>query len=256
MIPVPFIAFACEWLDASIGMGFGTILTPVLLMLGFDAQEVVPAVLLAQLVSGLTAGLTHHKLRNMYLDFRRDPDIKKWVYLPRSNDAKVVFILSLCGLLGAAVGAFTAIQISKVALNTFIGIMVVIIGILILSRFSPPFNWKAMIGLGLVSAFNKGMSGGGYGPLVTGGQLVIGREARQTIGTTTISEPVVCAVGFLAYVIFGGTINWPLTGLAILGAVCAAPLAAHTTKHLKILKPAIGAVTVILGIVLLVKTLF
>jgi len=34
---------------------------------------------------------------------------------------------------------------------------------------SPSFSWKRLIAIGLISSFNKGISGGGYGPLVTGG---------------------------------------------------------------------------------------
>ena len=38
-------AFGCEFIDSSLGMGYGTILTPSLLILGFDPLLVVPAVL-------------------------------------------------------------------------------------------------------------------------------------------------------------------------------------------------------------------
>jgi len=44
-----------EVVDAAIGMGYGTILAPVLLMLGFDPFQVVPAVLISQPVGGLLA---------------------------------------------------------------------------------------------------------------------------------------------------------------------------------------------------------
>ncbi len=34
------LAFLCEFIDSSMGMGFGTILSPVLLLLGFEALDV------------------------------------------------------------------------------------------------------------------------------------------------------------------------------------------------------------------------
>src|SRR6056297_350792 len=47
------IAFAAEYTDSTLGMGYGTSLTPILLLLGFSPLEVVPAVLLSELVTGL-----------------------------------------------------------------------------------------------------------------------------------------------------------------------------------------------------------
>lgn len=45
-------ALFCEYIDASIGMGYGTALTPQLLIIGLSPLEVVPAVLLGQLAVG------------------------------------------------------------------------------------------------------------------------------------------------------------------------------------------------------------
>jgi len=49
-IMVTLSSFVMEVVDAAMGMGYGTILTPVLLMVGFDPLQVVPAVLVSQLV--------------------------------------------------------------------------------------------------------------------------------------------------------------------------------------------------------------
>ena len=45
---VAVLAFFLEAIDASFGMGYGTILTPAMLMLGFDAFQVVPAIIASQ----------------------------------------------------------------------------------------------------------------------------------------------------------------------------------------------------------------
>jgi uncharacterized protein len=47
------VSFAAEYVDSSLGMGYGTTLTPVLLLLGFAPLEVVPALLVSQLLAGL-----------------------------------------------------------------------------------------------------------------------------------------------------------------------------------------------------------
>ena len=94
---IAIIALICEYMDASIGMGYGTALSPILIIMGFLPLQVVPAVLLGQLVGGLAGGFFHHRVGNISLDFRRDEAIKgrlrRLGYLPRSVDSKVIFIL-------------------------------------------------------------------------------------------------------------------------------------------------------------------
>ncbi len=51
---------AAEYVDSTLGMGYGTILTPLLLFLGFQPLQVVPAVLLTEAVTGIAAAVMHH----------------------------------------------------------------------------------------------------------------------------------------------------------------------------------------------------
>jgi len=262
LIVVAFISLGCEYVDASIGMGYGTTLTPILLIMGFLPLQVIPAVLLGQLVGGLVGGFFHHKVGNIDLDFRQDEAIKKRLrllgYIPRSLDSKVIFILVICGIIGAIGAIFFAISIPRVALTTYIGVMVLGIGIVILLRRNRQSNlsWKGLIGIGLLSSFNKGASGGGYGPLVTGGQLVSGREAKSSIGSTTLAEAFICIVAFLSYVIVKVDIYWKLAATISIGSVIASPLAALTTKKMrtKNLKLIIGVIVTVLGALTLAKT--
>jgi len=178
-------------------------------------------------------------------------------YLPKSPDAKVVFILAICGVVGALVGVFSAVNIPKVALETYIGAMVLGIGITILLRGNRKngFSWKGLIAMGLLGSFNKGISGGGYIPLVTGGQIISGREVKSSVGSTTLAVTFVCAVSFLGYVLVKGDIYWTLTAATCIGAVIAAPFAAMTVKKVNRdkLKLAIGVVTCLLGALTLAK---
>lgn len=262
-VAVAILALLCEYVDASIGMGYGTTLTPLLLIIGFSPLEVVPAVLLGQLAGGLIGGLAHQRLGNISLDFRKDESLikgrlRRLGYLPRSIDAKVIFILALCGVVGALVGVSTAINIPGVVLQTYIGVMVLGIGVVILLRrgSTGAISWKGLVGVGLLSSFNKGISGGGYGPLVTGGQIISGREIRNSVGSTTLAEAIVCIVGFLAYILMKGDIFWTLAIATSIGSIVAAPFAALTVKKVSSqkLKIVIGLATVILGILTLVKT--
>jgi uncharacterized membrane protein YfcA len=182
----------------------------------------------------------------------------KLIYLPKSTDSKIIFILAVCGIIGALVGVCTAINISETALQTYIGAVVLAVGILILIRRNRivPFSWRSLVGVGLVASFNKGISGGGYGPLVTGGQIISGREARNSVGSTTIAEVLVCIVGLIGYLVADGYFSWEIAAAVSIGSVVAALPAALTVRRISSqkLKLLIGAATLILGTYTLVKT--
>lgn len=262
-VAIVAVTFLCGYMDVSLGMGYGSTLTPLLLIAGFLPLHVVPSVLLGQLAGGMVGGLSHHKFGNIRLDFRRDEELLKrrlrgLGYIPRSPDAKVVFVLSICGIVGAIVAVFFAINIPRIALETYIGGMILIIGLIILIRRNREFtfSWKGLIGIGLISAFNKGASGGGYGPLVTGGQIISGRDAKSSIGSTTLAEAFICVVAFLTYLIVKVDIDWKLASAVCIGSVIASPLAALTTKklHTENLKFIIGLLITVLGALTLIRT--
>jgi uncharacterized membrane protein YfcA len=262
-VAVIALAVACQYVAVALGIGYGTALTPLLIIIGFAPLQIVPAVLLSQLAGGIVGGLAHHRAGNIHLDFRKDDELIKQRlrglgYLPRSIDAKVVLALVAIGVIGVLVGVFTAVQISPFALEVYIGVLVLLIGIIVLLQRGrkSSFSWKSIFAVGIIGAFNKGMTGGGYVPLVTGGQIIGGREAKSSVGSTTVSIAVLCAVGFLGYLLAEGVdIDWKLAGAACIGAVMIAPLAALTTKRIKTdkLKIVIGLATILLGTLTLVK---
>jgi hypothetical protein len=58
------LAFVIELINASLGMGWGTIFTPILILLGFPAIVAVPAVLLSQGLGSIAASVFHAKFEN------------------------------------------------------------------------------------------------------------------------------------------------------------------------------------------------
>jgi uncharacterized membrane protein YfcA len=76
-VVVALIALLFQYMSVSMGLGYGTALTPVLLIMGFAPLQVVPAVLLSQFVGGVIGGVAHHRVRNINLDFRRDDKLIK-----------------------------------------------------------------------------------------------------------------------------------------------------------------------------------
>jgi hypothetical protein len=95
--------------------------------------------------------------------------------------------LSLVGIL---LGVAIAVNIPSWALKAYVGLLVLAIGLTTLKnhRREIPFLWKRIGSLGLLAAFNKGMSSGGYGPVVTGGQVLSGIRGRTAVGIASFAQ--------------------------------------------------------------------
>ena len=241
------LAFVCEFIDSSLGMGYGTSLTPILLLMGFEPLQIVPAVLFSEFVSGITAAFFHHSVQNV--DFK-----------PHSKDTHIAVVLCACTVIATIAAVFLAVKLPGKILKLWIGGIVVFMGIFILATFKRPprFTWRKITILGAIAAFNKGMSGGGYGPLVMGGQILSGIGIKNAVAITSLSEGVTCLVGVLLYFFMGQKVDWSLTPWLMAGAVLSVPLAAHALKKLseKKAKIAIAIVMLVLGVLTLAKALF
>lgn len=238
------VAFLSEYLDSALGMGYGTALVPILVLLGFNPLKVIPAVLISQLVTDIAACIAHHRLSNVNLKIA-------------SNDFKIAFVLGLVSSIGVVVSVILALKIPKWIITLYIGFLVSVMGILILVtiRYPMHFSWRKIIGISFVAAFNKGISGGGYGPLVMGGQMLSGVQAKNAVGITAFAEAITCLMGFIIYLIVGKAIDWKLTGLLVVSATVAVPFAALTVKniHRDRLRIYVGILITILGILTLLK---
>lgn len=241
------LAFFCELIDSTMGMGYGTTLTPVLMLFGLGPLAIVPCVLLSELITGVTAGLAHHKAGNV--NFKHG-----------SIHLKIAIVLATCSIIGATLAVFIAINIPKLWLNTYIGLMVLGMGVLILLTLNKDFrfSWKKIIGLGSIAAFNKGMSGGGYGPVVTGGQILSGVKGKNAVGITSLAEGLTCIVGVIIFVVSPEVIDWGLAPSLIIGALLSVPFCTFIVKEIstKILKISIGFLTLLLGVVTLIKVFY
>lgn len=263
------MAFFCEFVDSSLGMGYGTILSPVLIIMGFDPLVAVPAVLLSQAFGGMVASIFHHQFENVS-------------FSKGSKDLKIVLVISTFGIAMTILAALLALNIPKVVLKTYIGVLVVVMGVVLLSKMRFSFSWRKIVGLGIISAFNKGLSGGGFGPVVTGGQIISGQDHKGAIAATTLAEAPICTIGFLTYLIgrtcqamdgpvlsmqFGEFLGkmfsrnyfqWELTLALLLGAIFVAPFGAFTTKVIRTdrITRILGVLVTGLGIWTLWRTYF
>lgn len=246
--PVALLALFCEYVDSTLGMGYGTTLTPILLLMGYEPAQIVPSVLLSEFLTGILAGVLHQELGNVS-------------FKPGSRPFKVAMALAGCSLIGTLAAVFIAVSLPVWILKTYIGVLVLAMGIVILLTRNKTFafSWKKVIGLGLIAALNKGLSGGGYGPVVCGGQVLTGMGEKEAISITSLAEGLVCIVGVLAYILTGnGAIDWQLSPSLVLGALLSVPFAAFTVKKMSLrkLRWAIGSAVTGLGTFTLFKVIW
>lgn len=239
-------ALVCEYVDSSLGMGYGTTLTPLLLLAAFEPLEIVPCVLLSEFATGLTAALMHQRDGNV--DLLRDPKAR--------GTAILLSVLSVVGTVAAVV---FALKVSKFWLTAIIAVIILSVGVITLATIRRRFRYRRshMIALGAVAAFNKGLSGGGYGPLVTAGQVVSGVSAKSAVAITSLAESLTCLVGLIAYVVLHGHIDWTLAGPLTVGALLSVPVATLTVRGLSenVMRASVGTVTCLLGLLTVAKLL-
>lgn len=237
------IAFIFQFLDASAGMGFGT-LTPILLLIGLPVKEVVPAVILASAVLSFTAGLLHHGAHN--------------VNLLRKRNVRILGVLITCGIIAIVIGAFTALSVPELWLKSYIGLLMIGIGISVLFEFTDKrdFSLWRVLTFGSIASFNKGVSGGGFGPVLAGGQMLSGVKGKVAVSMTAFTEGIVSAVGFLVYMIVNSLhTNWYLNGAILLGGLVATPFAVWAVKKFKPkhVRAYVGTTSIVLGVLLFIK---
>ncbi|QNN25449.1 sulfite exporter TauE/SafE family protein [Planctomycetales bacterium ZRK34] len=238
-------ALICEYVDSSLGMGYGTTLTPLLLLAGFSPLQIVPCVLCSEFITGALSGLFHHRDGNV--NFLRDREARS-----------TVVMLSMLSVVGAIVAVTLALSVPKVWLTGIIGVMVLSIGVVILATIRRQLRYRRghLITLGAVAAFNKGLSGGGYGPLVTAGQVVSGVKAKHAVAITSIAESLTCLVGLVAYfVMTRGSIDTALLLPLVTGAVLSVPIATLTVRRIPDtwMRSIVGVMTCLLGLLALSK---
>jgi uncharacterized protein len=228
---VVILAFVCESVDSTLGMGYGTTLTPILLAMGYEPLEIVPAVLLSESLTGVLAGFLHHEFGNVN-------------FHPGSRDFKVAGVLTILSVLGVFAAVMIAVNLPSWVVKLYVGLLVLVMGLVILKsgKRALPFSWRRIGFLGFIAAFNKGISGGGYGPVVTGGQVLSGVRGRNAVGIASLAEGVTSIVGVGIYLLNGAASTWHLAPSLLLGAVLSVPLAAFVVSRL----PA-GRLTFIIG---------
>src|SRR5688572_27738785 len=225
--------FAASLVDGALGMGFGPTSSSILLAAGLAPTAVSASVNLAKVVTGVVAGISHWKFRNL--------------------DKRLVLELAIPGCVGALVGVYVLSSINGATLRPYLAMLLTVIGIRILVRFARPirqaekatapvigsskrelvFDRRGVKAAAFLGGVTNGMIGA-WGPVVTPFLLHRGVRPRYAIGCVNTAEIAVASASAFTLIASLGRagINGPTVLSMLIGGVIAAPAAAWVIRHI------------------------
>jgi uncharacterized membrane protein YfcA len=224
------IGFCAQIVDGALGMAFGLLTTTSLLAVGVPPAVASAMTHVTECFTTAASGLSHLYQRNV--------------------DWRLVARLAPAGMIGGAIGAFALSNIDGKAIEPFVSIYLIAVGLFILYKaFRPKFprdvrDWIVPF-VGGAGGVLDAMGGGGWGPIVTSSLLSRGHDAKKVIGSTNLTEFAVTTVISATFIV---TLGWSEMSSAlglILGGVLAAPIGALVVKKLPV-KPLMIAVSIII----------
>jgi uncharacterized membrane protein YfcA len=258
---VMLLAFVFETMDSAAGMGFGTALSPVLLLVfGFDPLAVVPVLLISESITGVLSGWMHNEFENVAVSLSR----------PVNDETKAVGLITGVAALGTIVSvllAYFAIQFDSAIINAYVTVLVFVMAVVALFRehFRPAadaeYRPRRLVGFAALAGFNKGIGGGGFGPVTTIGQLYSGVYEKAAAAISSLSEGLASLVGIITYFAIeaaGADLNFMLLPSILTGSFLAAVVAPYSVRVIpnRIYRYIIPGYAIAIGVFLLYSLFF
>ena len=232
------ISFGSGMIDLSLGMGFGFTVTPLMLFLGYTPIEAVPSVLFSSFVGGASSSFFNHRMHNV--DF-------SW----NTRASRVSLFTAALGIIGSIAGVQISFYLPQRTVGLYIGFIVVASGVLVLASrdLISGFSWLKMGVISLIGSLNKGLTGSGFGPVVTTGAMLAGIDEKESVSIQSLSEAAVSLVGFLTYVALREPIKYNTVMVMSLGVFIASPIAARVIHRLEgnMMRNMVGILALIIG---------
>lgn len=227
LLLVALAGFVASLVDGALGMGFGPTSSTILLGAGLSPGAASTTVNLAKVATGLAAAVSHWRFENI--------------------DHRLVVRLAIPGMLGALGGVTILANVDGDDLRPVLAVLLLLVGLRILVRFSQPIAARASDGAAgpprfdvpgvSIAAATGGVTNGlvgAWGPVVTPFLLHRGLPPRYAIGSVNTAEVAVAVVasGTLLASIGGGGVDPATVAAMLLGGVVASPLAAWVIRYL------------------------
>jgi len=226
-VSIVIIGFISQFINGSLGMGFGATSSSVFIALGLSPVIVSASIHIGKVFAGMVSGASHHMFGNV--------------------DRDLTLRLTSMGVVGGVLGALFLSYAAVDYVIPVIAVILLVMGLRIFLRFyiqkskahpGPPwglFSDKLLLPLGFFGGFIDAFGGAGWGPICMAS--LAGRtkkEIRVLIGSISMAEFFVSLAIVGAFIVIlgeGGYLLWIVVPLVI-GGVIAAPIAAYATTRI------------------------
>jgi uncharacterized protein len=222
--------FCASFVDGALGMGFGPTSSSILLSTGLPPSAVSTAVNMAKVATGVAAGISHWRFKNI--------------------DKGLVLRLAIPGCVGALLGVTVLSNVSGKTLKPILAALLFVVGVRILFRFarmvsstsgtddskgtaeSIPPKVRGVEIAAVTGGVTNGLIGA-WGPVVTPFLLHRGVAPRYAIGSVNTAEVFIAALsaGTLVSAFGSGGLDLKVVGAMLVGGVVAAPVAAWVIRY-------------------------
>lgn len=190
--------FLFDLLNSSAGMGLGTLSAPALFLMGYDPYQVIPVLVIDAAISGWISGWFHQEFENVNFSFMR----------PLGGATKTLLLISGVGcfaIFGAVLVTHFLIVFPEMIIKTYVGVLVIIMGFMGLlglkKRQAREYKPRLLAAFAAIGGLNKGIGGGGYGPVVVLGGILSGIYEKTAAAISQTAEGIVSTVGAVTFFI-------------------------------------------------------
>jgi uncharacterized membrane protein YfcA len=255
IVAVALLACFFETIDSSAGMGFGTSLSPLLLVLGFSPLQVVPVLVAAQAFTSAVGGVMHSEFENIDFSWR-----------PLNKATKTMLLIAVPGIVGACVSGvltYSTFKLPDSVIETYIAVLVLVMAALVgtnaLRGRRRAYRPRRLPIFGAVAGVNKGIGSGGYGPVVTLGGVLSGVLEKTSVAITTMSEGFASTAGTITFLVMfalGTAVDWRLLPWLWLGAFPASVLGPYLVRVLpvRVWRYFVPVYATVIATIVLIKT--
>jgi hypothetical protein len=127
---------------------------------------------------------------------------------PVNDTTKVTLIIAGSGMIAiifSVILVYFAIQLPSFFIKTYVAILILAMGLfgIIRTRINKireiTYKPKLLIAFSALAGFNKGIGGGGYGPIVTLGQIYSGIYEKSATAIVSFAEGLVSIAGLIVF---------------------------------------------------------
>lgn len=209
---------AAQFVDGSLGMGFGVTSATLLTLLGYSAVAASAGTHAAKMGTTLVSGLAHWREGNV-----------EW---------RVLLALAVPGTVGAFTGAVILTNVSMDGARVWMASILLVLGISIVLRFAfgktliPQMKVRTrhLWPIGLFGGFVDATGGGGWGPVATPSMMTVTKhEPKKVVGTVNAAEFAVAVAASMGFIVGAkeSQVPWSAVVGLIIGGLLVAPFAAR-----------------------------